>query len=78
MNEVNVRKLPTYIIASYTCTFISKLLQRGKNIVVFCLTVQKFHRLFCVGNLDCESRFQNRIGVGPFQKKSKQEKGQKW
>ena len=77
-NEVDVRKLPTYIIASYTYNFISKLLQGGKNMVVFCLTVQKFHTLFCVGSLDCESRFQNGICVRPFQKKSKQEKGQKW
>ena len=72
MNEVNVRKLPTYIIAIYTCNFISKLPQGGKSVVAFCLTVQKFHRSFCVGSLDCESRFQNGICIGPFQKKSKQ------
>ena len=46
--------------------------------VAFCLTVQKFHRLFCVESLDCDNRFQNGICVVPFQKKSKQEKGQKW
>ena len=73
MNEVNVRKLSNYIIVSYTCNFISKLLEGDKNMMAFCLTVQKFHRLFCVGSLHCESRFQNGICVGPFQKKSKQE-----
>ena len=67
VNEVNVRKLPTDIIVSYTCNFISKLLQGGKG--GFLLTMQKFHRLFYVGNFDCESRFQNGICVRPFQKK---------
>ena len=41
MDEVKVGKLP--IIASYTCNFISKLLQGGKNMVAFCTTVQKSH-----------------------------------
>ena len=26
--------------------------------MAFCLTMSKFHRLFCVGSLDSESRFQ--------------------
>ena len=51
MNEVKVGKLP--IIASYTCNFISKLLQGGKNMVAFCSTEQKSDWLFCVGSLDC-------------------------
>ena len=51
MNEVKVGKLP--IIASYTCNFISELLQGGKNMVAFCSTEQKSHWLFCVGSLDC-------------------------
>ena len=42
--------------------------------VAFCLTVQKFDRLFSVGRLDCKSRFQNGICIGPFWKKSKQGK----
>ena len=33
VNEVKVGKLP--IISRYTCNFISKLLQGGKNMVVF-------------------------------------------
>ena len=33
MNQVKVGKLP--IIASYTCNFISKLLQGDKNMVAF-------------------------------------------
>ena len=39
MNEVKDGKLP--IIASYTCNFISKLLQGGKNIAILCSTVQR-------------------------------------
>ena len=58
MNEVasyiNVRKLPILYLAIATCNFISKLLQGGKNMVAFCLNVQKFYRLFCVGSFDCE------------------------
>ena len=44
--EVKVEKLPT--IASCTCSFIAKLLQVGKDVVAFCLTVQKSHWLFCI------------------------------
>ena len=39
MNEYKVEKLP--IIASYTCNFISKLLQGGKNMMAFCTTIQR-------------------------------------
>ena len=49
-----VRKLPRYIMVSYAGNFFSKLLQGGKNIVAFCLTVKNFHRLFCIGSLDYE------------------------
>ena len=56
MNEVKVGKLS--IIASYTCNFISKLLQGGKN-------------MFCVGRPNCEcSRFQNTV-CSPHQEKEK-------
>ena len=41
VNEVKVGKL--LIIATYTCNFVSKLLQGGKNVVVFCSTVPKPH-----------------------------------
>ena len=57
MNEVKVGKLP--IIASYTCNFISKLLQGGKNIMAFCSAVQKFYWLFCAGSLEQEK--ENKI-----------------
>ena len=52
MNQIKVGKLA--IIASNTCNFISKLLQGTKIMVVSCSTVQKFHWLFCVGNLDLD------------------------
>ena len=38
MNEVKVGKLP--ITASYTCNYLSKLVQGGKNMVDFGSTVQ--------------------------------------
>ena len=38
MNEIKVGKLP---ITSYTCNFISKLLQGTKNMVPFCSTVPR-------------------------------------
>ena len=43
MNEVKVEKLS--IIASYTCNFISELLQLGKSIVAFCSTVQRIPQI---------------------------------
>ena len=51
MNEIIVEKLPT--IASYTCDFISKLLQSGKNMVYFCPTLQRLPLIVFVGSLDC-------------------------
>ena len=40
-NEKDVKIEKLYIIDSYTCNFISKLLQGGRNMVAFCTTVQK-------------------------------------
>ena len=53
-NEVKVGKL--LIIAGYTCSFISKLLQRDKNIVTFCSTLLKSSLIV---SIVCRS--QNRI-----------------
>ena len=52
MDKVKVAKIG--IIASYTCHFISKLLQGDKSMVAFCSTVQKLHWLICAGSLDFE------------------------
>ena len=47
-----------------TFNFISKLLQRGKNMATFCSTVHKFHWLFCAfSNLDCVRRSHSRIYI---------------
>ena len=44
MNEVKVGKLPIlYIAASYTCNFVSKLFQGGKNMVALSSVVHKLH-----------------------------------
>ena len=52
-------------LASYTCNYlqlqIQNYLQGGKNVMTYCLTVQIFHWLFCVRNLDsqhCELDFK--------------------
>ena len=65
MNEVKVGKLS--IIASYTCTFISKLLQRGKNMVGFCSTSARCFVL----EVSTVSRFQNRICIANQEKQNK-------
>ena len=58
-------------MASYNCNFISKLLQGGKIWWIFAQLLKNSTHCFVL-KLSTVSRFQNRICIGLFQKKSKQ------